>query len=42
MLQAAAVAMRQAETGAITARGMLGPLLACTPYQPVDAGTPPR
>ncbi|MEU8250652.1 hypothetical protein [Nonomuraea sp. NPDC048916] len=42
MLQAAAVAMRQTETGAITARGTLGPLLTSMPYQPVGSGAPAR
>jgi hypothetical protein len=42
MLQAAAVAMRQTETGAITARGTLGPLPTSMAYQPVDSGAPAR
>lgn len=42
MLQAAAIAMRQTETGVITARGTLGPLLTSLPYQPVDSGAPAR
>ncbi|WP_143227457.1 hypothetical protein [Actinomadura mexicana] len=40
MLQAAAIAVRQTETGVIIARGTLGPLLTSLPYQPVDAGAP--
>lgn len=42
MLQAAAIAVRQTETGVITARGTLGPLLTSMPHQPVDDGTPAR
>lgn len=42
MPQAAAIAMRQTETGVITVRGALGPLLICLPYQPVESGAPAR
>jgi hypothetical protein len=37
MLEAAAIALHLAETGAITARGTLGPLLSPEPPRAVDA-----
>ncbi|MGH3966139.1 MAG: TniQ family protein [Pseudonocardiaceae bacterium] len=41
MLEAAAVALHLVETGAIAARGTLGPLLAVEPHRPVDDGDRP-
>jgi hypothetical protein len=41
MLEAAAIALHLAGTGAITARGTLGPLLAREPHRPVYDGDPP-
>jgi hypothetical protein len=41
MLEAAAVALHLVETGAITARGTLGPALAIEPHRPVDDGDRP-
>jgi hypothetical protein len=41
MLSAAAVALHLVETGAITARGTLGPLLTIEPHRPVDDGDRP-
>jgi hypothetical protein len=40
MLEAAAAALRLVETGVITARGTLGPLLAIEGHQPVYDGDP--
>lgn len=41
MLNAAAVALHLVETGVITARGTLGPLLAIEPHRPIDDGDRP-
>jgi len=40
MLEAAATALHLVETGAITARGSLGHLLAVQPHRPADSGQP--
>ena len=40
MLEAAATALHLAETGAITARGSLGHLLAVQPHRPAGSGSP--
>ena len=41
MLEATATALSLVETGDITARGSLGPLLRAEPYRPAAAGPPP-